>query len=79
MRPEFGHLRHLPSGKGETRSEARTYEDIAQAFVQVRRAVLLGEPGAGKTTTLWKLARDALEAALADEAAPVPLLVSLGK
>jgi len=45
----------------------------------VRRAVLLGEPGAGKTTTLWKLARDALEAALADEAAPIPLLVSLGK
>jgi formylglycine-generating enzyme required for sulfatase activity len=79
MRPEFRHLHHLASGKAETRSESRPYEDIAQAFLQVRRAVLLGEPGAGKTTTLWKLARDALEAALVDEAAPIPLLVSLGK
>jgi formylglycine-generating enzyme required for sulfatase activity len=79
MRPEFRHLRQLSGAAAETRSESRPYEDIAQAFGQVRRVVLLGEPGAGKTTTLWKLARDALEAALADEAAPIPLLVSLGK
>ena len=78
MRPEFRHLRQR-SAAAEARSESRPYEDIAQAFAQVRRAALLGEPGAGKTTTLWKLAHDALEAALADPAAPIPLLVSLGK
>lgn len=79
MRPEFRHLRHRPGATAEARSESHAYEDIAQAFVQVRRAALLGEPGAGKTTTLWKLAHDALEVALADAAAPIPLLVSLGK
>jgi hypothetical protein len=79
MRPEFRHLRRRSAATAEARSESRAYEDIAQAFVQVRRAALLGEPGAGKTTTLWKLAHDALEAALADAAAPIPLLVSLGK
>ena len=79
MRPEFRHLRQRSGATAEARSESRAYEDIAQAFVQVRRAALLGEPGAGKTTTLWKLAHDALEVALADAAAPIPLLVSLGK
>ncbi len=79
MRPEFRHLRRRSTATAEARSESRAYEDIAQAFVQVRRAALLGEPGAGKTTTLWRLAHDALEAALADATAPIPLLVSLGK
>ncbi|MBN8499416.1 TIR domain-containing protein, partial [Accumulibacter sp.] len=79
MRPEFRHLRHLSCARTEAHSESHSYADIAQAFAQVRRAALLGEPGAGKTTTLWKLAHDALEVALADTAAPVPLLVSLGK
>ncbi|MBL8425746.1 MAG: SUMF1/EgtB/PvdO family nonheme iron enzyme [Candidatus Accumulibacter phosphatis] len=79
MRPEFRHLLRRSAATAQARSESRAYEDIAQAFVQVRRAALLGEPGAGKTTTLWRLAHDALEAALADAAAPIPLLVSLGK
>ena len=79
MRPEFRHLSRLAGDPAEARSESRPYGDIAQAFARVPRAVLLGEPGAGKTTTLWKIARDALAAALADEMAPIPLLVALGK
>jgi formylglycine-generating enzyme required for sulfatase activity len=79
MRSEFLHLHHCFGAKKEAPSKPRPFEDIVQAFVQVRRAALLGEPGAGKTTTLWKLAHDAVESALADAAAPIPLLVSLGK
>lgn len=40
--------------------------------------MLLGRPGAGKTTTLLKLAGDRAEQALEQPAAPLPLLVSLG-
>jgi len=79
MRPEFQHLRRLAAHGAEPKQESRDYDDIVTAFGEARRAALLGEPGAGKTTTLWKLARDAAERALADPAAPLPLLVRLGQ
>ena len=42
------------------------------------RAVLLGEPGGGKTTILWKLADDLVTTARNNPAAPIPLLIRLG-
>ncbi len=52
MRPEFRHLRRISGPAEAPRQETRSYDDIVAAFGEVRRAVLLGEPGAGKTTTL---------------------------
>ncbi len=55
------------------------FEDVIDAVQKVRRLVVLGEPGAGKTTTLWKLAADMIEAARHDiETAPLPILLRLG-
>ena len=59
--------------------QKRAYEDIQTAFRQVYRAVLLGEPGAGKSTTLRKLAGDSMAVALKDPDAPIPLFISLGE
>ncbi|MGH8655698.1 MAG: TIR domain-containing protein [Gammaproteobacteria bacterium] len=78
MRPEFEHLRHARETAKETPTETQRREDITKAVLKVPRAVLLGEPGAGKTTTLWKLARDTVECALVDGNAPIPLLIRLG-
>ena len=80
MRPEFSHIRGRLEGHGEvdTPAEEEHFEDILDAFPHIRRSVLLGDPGAGKTTTLWKLARDALARAERDPAAPLPLLLRLG-
>jgi formylglycine-generating enzyme required for sulfatase activity len=52
--------------------------DLREAVTTYKRLVLLGEPGAGKTTTLWRLAYDLAEAARHDAQAPLPLLVPLG-
>ena len=72
-------LRHLrrPSATQQP-MESRDFGDILTAFGQVKRAALLGRPGAGKTTTLNKLAADLAQRAKTDAAAPLPLLVSLG-
>lgn len=79
MHPEYQYLRGQANRNDPAPGESRPYQDIVDAFAAVRRAVLLGEPGAGKTTTLWKIARNAVDAAIADATAPVPLLVRLGK
>ncbi len=63
----------------EFRQETRRFENAVAEILEIRRAVLLGEPGGGKTTTIWKLAADLVETALQDSKAPIPLLVRLGK
>ncbi|MBI3423752.1 MAG: SUMF1/EgtB/PvdO family nonheme iron enzyme [Acidobacteria bacterium] len=60
-------------------AEPRRFENAVAEIQKLRRAVLLGEPGAGKTTTLWKLAAELVERARQDAKAPLPLLIRLGR
>jgi HEAT repeat protein len=64
-----------PAELGETGELARL--DITQTLDQHPRFVLLGSPGAGKTTTLQRLALDAARRRLADPLAQLPLLLRL--
>ena len=75
MRPEYALLGREREGANET----RRFDNAVQELLALRRAVVLGEPGAGKTTTLWKLARQLADAAIVDEQQPIPLVVRLGK
>jgi DNA polymerase III delta prime subunit len=51
---------------------------ISRVFEQVGRMLLiLGEPGAGKTTTLLTLTRECIQQAERDSAAPVPVVLNL--
>ncbi|NER52464.1 MAG: NACHT domain-containing protein [Symploca sp. SIO1A3] len=42
-----------------------------------RQLLILGEPGAGKTTMMLELAKDLLRRAIADKTEPIPVLLSL--
>jgi formylglycine-generating enzyme required for sulfatase activity len=55
------------------------FDNAVEELMQIRRAVLLGEPGAGKTMTVWKLASHLIETSKSDPNAVVPLLIRLGE
>ncbi|MFZ4794798.1 MAG: SUMF1/EgtB/PvdO family nonheme iron enzyme [Blastocatellia bacterium] len=55
------------------------FTDAIGKILEIRRAVLLGEPGGGKTTTLLKLASHLLEQAQQDSRQPIPLFIRLGR
>src|SRR5262249_1558236 len=70
----------LPIGKDpHAQREPKKFEDAVAEIHRIRRAVLLGEPGGGKTTTIWKLAAGLVVDAIQDRQAPIPLLVRLGR
>lgn len=66
----FDQLAGVPSPTATT-----TFEHFGAAFEAYKgRVLLLGEPGAGKSTTLMAFARDAIVRRLADTSRPLPIL-----
>lgn len=76
-RPEFEHFAQRSSGT--ELGQPRRFEDAVPELLAIRRAAVVGEPGAGKTTVLWKIARELVDAAVNDRGKPIPLLVRLGE
>ncbi len=74
--PEF--VLWEPRGEGAGRQlHPIRVEDITEAMARYPALALLGEPGAGKSTTLKKVALDAARRRLETGAGSIPLLVSL--
>ena len=75
---------HRPFGLldlDEAAPRARTigrFTDAIGKILEIRRAVLLGDPGGGKTTTLLRLASHLLEKAQQDPRQGIPLFLRLG-
>jgi len=72
------HFRRHAGAPPQPPTNTRDYRHILTAFENVPRAVLLGQPGGGKSTTLCRLAADRAAAALECPGAPLPILVNLG-
>ncbi|MCA0453427.1 MAG: SUMF1/EgtB/PvdO family nonheme iron enzyme [Chloroflexi bacterium] len=58
--------------------EKKDYADILDAVKDMRQLVVLGDPGAGKTTTLWRIAADCAERAKADTTQAIPIFIRMG-
>lgn len=59
-------------------SERKQFQNFHEAFAEYNgRVLLLGDPGAGKTTTLFAFARDRVAARLEDPTLPLPILVPI--
>jgi formylglycine-generating enzyme required for sulfatase activity/energy-coupling factor transporter ATP-binding protein EcfA2 len=75
MKPEFEHLRQAD----EHHTETRIFTNAVDEILHIKRAILLGEPGAGKSTTLLSLAGQLANEAHDNLDAPIPLFVRLGR
>jgi len=76
LHPEFSILHARGEGSGR-RVFREKVPDISTVVHRYNTFVVLGEPGAGKTTVLYKLALEAAEMRLRDGASRLPLMVTL--
>ncbi len=56
----------------------QSFDELREGIRQYKRVALIGDPGAGKTTTLERLAYELATEAAEDEHKPLPLFVRLG-
>jgi formylglycine-generating enzyme required for sulfatase activity len=65
--------------KDQTEPRREPVDDLQEAVRQQRRVILLGDPGSGKTTTLWRLTYSYANMAIKDVQAPLPVFVRLSE
>ena len=76
---DLANIDYQPCERHESEAaRAQSYPRLLDAFAHVKRAALLGAPGAGKSTTLRRLAVNLATKALEDATEPIPIFATLG-
>lgn len=63
----------------EAVGECVEHDDVIAAFGEHKRLVILGEPGAGKTFSLWRIAADYAQKALEQSGQILPVVIPLNR
>lgn len=63
----------------EAVGECVEHDDVIAAFGEHKRLVILGEPGAGKTFSLWRIAADYAQKALEQPGQILPVVIPLNR
>lgn len=80
MSPRLRHRKHTEYCEpAELRGEGIEHDDVIAAFHEHQRLVLLGEPGAGKTFSLWRIAADYALRAQAQPGQILPVVIPLNR
>lgn len=80
MSPRLRHLKQTRYDEPQDpQGECTEHDDIIAAFRQHKRLVILGEPGAGKTFSLWRIAAEQAQLALDDGSQPIPVVIPLNR
>ncbi|MEJ2406489.1 MAG: SUMF1/EgtB/PvdO family nonheme iron enzyme [Candidatus Thiodiazotropha sp.] len=80
MEVAFDLLRDRHIGRADTMAqEPQHFDDVLEVLGRAPRLVVLGEPGAGKTHSLKRIAAELARGALEDGRRPLPLFIPLGK
>lgn len=63
----------------EANTPAEHHDDLLRAFAKHQWLVLLGEPGMGKTFSLWRIAAEYADHAVKDARKPLPVIIPLNE
>lgn len=73
----YRHQAYLTPHSSTKVQTTENHNDLILAFRRYKRVVILGEPGAGKTFSLWRIAAETAQTALKDKRAPLPVVIPL--
>ncbi|MEH2255358.1 NACHT domain-containing protein [Nostoc sp.] len=70
-------VQEIPNESGQTLPEGKSISDVFNQMGKGRTLLILGEPGAGKTITLLKLAQELIARTEKDLSQPIPVVLNL--
>ena len=70
-------VQEIPNKSGQTLPEGKSVSDVFNQMGTGRTLLILGEPGAGKTITLLKLAQELIARTEKDFSQPIPVVLNL--
>jgi uncharacterized membrane protein YciS (DUF1049 family) len=80
FRAELRYEQHQRAGEpNEAQTPPEHHENLLEAFEKHQRLVLLGEPGMGKSFSLWRITAEYANHALKNARKPIPVVIPLNE